>query len=122
MTKEIHDINTRALDFVVELIDYIFDYPNDDYMTTECLCRKLLKHGLIDKVDGYYEPKDEPKTEYRIGYYTPTNAEILKTLEDEPRTCFNCKHNVTKHTFDHACGGCIKMDRYEREDKQSGKE
>ena len=59
MTKEIHDINTRALDFVVELIDYIFDYPNDDYMTTECLCRKLLKHGLIDKVDGYYEPKDE---------------------------------------------------------------
>ena len=66
--------------------------------------------------------KDEPKTEYRIGYYTPTNAEILKTLEDEPRTCFNCKHNVTKHTFDHACGGCIKMDRYEREDKQSGKE
>ena len=64
MTKEIHDINTRALDFVVELIDYIFDYPNDDYMTTECLCRKLLKHGLIDKVDGYYEPKDEPQTEY----------------------------------------------------------
>ena len=59
MTKEIHDINTRALDFVVELIDYIFDYPDDDYMTTECLCRKLLKHGLIDKVDGYYEPKDE---------------------------------------------------------------
>ena len=83
MTKEIHDINTRALDFVVELIDYIFDYPNDDYMTTECLCRKLLKHGLIDKVDGYYEPKDEPQTEYRIGYYTPTNAEILKALEDE---------------------------------------
>ena len=59
MTKEIHDINTRALDFVVELIDYICDYPNDDYMTTECLCRKLLKHGLIDKVDGYYEPKYE---------------------------------------------------------------
>lgn len=63
MTKEIHDINARAVDFVAELIDYIFDYPDDDYMTTECLCRKLLKHGLIDKVDGYYEPKDEPQTD-----------------------------------------------------------
>ena len=28
--------------------------------------------------------KDEPQTEYSIGYYTPTNAEILKALEDEP--------------------------------------
>ena len=54
MTKEIHDINTRALDFVVELIDYIAEYPDDDYMTMECLCRKLFKHGLIDKKDGYY--------------------------------------------------------------------
>ena len=54
MTKEIHDINTRALDFVVELIDYIAEYPDDDYMTMECLCRKLVKHGLIDKKDGYY--------------------------------------------------------------------
>ena len=55
MTKEIHDINTRALDFVVELIDYIFEYPDDDYMTMECLCRKLAKHGLLDKADGYYQ-------------------------------------------------------------------
>ena len=62
MTKEIHAINTRALDFVVELIEYIFEYPDDDYMTMECLCRKLVKHGLIDKVDGRYEPKDEPQT------------------------------------------------------------
>ena len=54
MTKEIHNINTRALDFVVELIEYIFEYPDDDYMTMECLCRKLVKHGLIDKEDGYY--------------------------------------------------------------------
>ena len=29
------------------------------------------------------EPKDEPQTEYRIGYYTPMNAEILKAFEDE---------------------------------------
>ena len=63
MTKEIHAINTRALDFVVELIEYIFEYPDDDYMTMEYLCRKLVKHGLIDKVDGRYEPKDEPQTE-----------------------------------------------------------
>lgn len=63
MTKEIHAINTRALDFVVELIEYIFEYPDNDYMTMECLCRKLVKHGLIDKVDGRYEPKDEPQTE-----------------------------------------------------------
>ena len=69
MTKEIHDINTRALDFVVELIDYIFEYPDDDYMTMECLCRKLVKHGLIDKVDGYYEPKAEEWNE--PNYYDP---------------------------------------------------
>jgi hypothetical protein len=62
MTKEIHDINTRALDFVVEIIDYIAEYPDDDYMTMECLCRKLVKHGLIDKVDGYYQVADR-KTE-----------------------------------------------------------
>ena len=59
MTKEIHDINTRALDFVVELIEYIFEYPDDDYMTMECLCRKLHKHGLIDKKDGYYLVADD---------------------------------------------------------------
>ena len=55
MTKEIHEINKRAVDFVVELIDYIFEYPDDDYMTMECLCRKLVKYGLLDKADGYYQ-------------------------------------------------------------------
>ncbi len=59
MTKEIHDINTRALDFVVELIEYIFEYPDDDYMTMECLCRKLHKHGLVDKKDGFYLVADD---------------------------------------------------------------
>ena len=54
MDREIHKINTNALDFVAELIEYIFTYPDDDYMTMECLCRKLVKHGLIDKEDGYY--------------------------------------------------------------------
>lgn len=54
MTKEMHEMNSKATDFVAELIDYIFTYPNDDYMTMECLCRKLHKHGLIDKQDGKY--------------------------------------------------------------------
>ena len=58
MTKEIHDINTKAVDFVAELIDYIAEYPDDDYMTMECLCRKLHKYGLIDKAGGYYMPKE----------------------------------------------------------------
>lgn len=59
MTKEIHDINTRALDFVVDLIEYIFEYPDDDYMTMECLCRKLHKYGLVDKKDGFYLVADD---------------------------------------------------------------
>ena len=63
MTKEIHDINTRELDFVVELIEYIAEYPDDDYMTMECLCRKLYKYGLIDKKDGYYLVADCPLIE-----------------------------------------------------------
>ena len=44
----------KAYEFVEELINYIAEYPDDDYMTMECLCRKLVKHGLIDKEDGYY--------------------------------------------------------------------
>ena len=44
----------KSLNFVRELVEYIFTYPDDDYMTMECLCRKLVKHGLIDKEDGYY--------------------------------------------------------------------
>ena len=51
-------VMTKEEQFVNELIGYIFAYPDDDYMTMECLCRKLVKHGLIDKVDGYYEPKE----------------------------------------------------------------
>ena len=49
---------TKEERFVNELIGYIFAYPDDDYMTMECLCRKLVKHGLIDKADGYYMPKE----------------------------------------------------------------
>ena len=91
MTKEIHAINTRALDFVVELIDYIAEYPDDGYMTMECLCRKLVKHGLIDKVDGRYEPKDEPQTNADQHIQSVESVESVgSNLEpfrvDEPQT------------------------------------
>lgn len=51
---EVLRIMGKCVDFVSELIDYIAEYPDDDYMTMECLCRKLVKYGLIDKEDGYY--------------------------------------------------------------------
>ncbi len=87
MTKEIHDINTKAVDFVVELIDYIFEYPDDDYMTMECLCRKLVKHGLMDKADGRYEPKTEPQTCSVNGRpYDCEKCEYHKCTADEPQT------------------------------------
>ena len=62
---------TKEESFVNELIGYIFAYPDDDYMTMECLCRKLHKHGLIDKKDGewtcnFIEQADTPQTE--VGY------------------------------------------------------
>lgn len=60
---------THEEKFVKEIIEYIFTYPDDDYMTMECLCRKLHKHGLIDKVDGRYEPKAEEWNE--PNYYDP---------------------------------------------------
>lgn len=58
----------KAKDFVDELIGYIFAYPDDDYMTMECLCRKLHKHGLIDKKDGewtcdFIDTADTPQTD-----------------------------------------------------------
>ena len=51
---------TREERFVNELIRYIFAYPDDDYMTMECLCRKLHKHELIAKVNSYWQPLDKP--------------------------------------------------------------
>ena len=70
----------KAYEFVEELTNYIFEYPNDDYMTMECLCRKLHKHGLIDKKDGYYLVADDTlrKTE-------PTGYN-LSPVETEPQT------------------------------------
>ena len=50
---------TNEEKFVKEIIKYIFTYPDDDYMTMECLCRKLHKHGLIAKVNGHWQPLDK---------------------------------------------------------------
>ena len=50
---------THEEKFVKEIIEYIFTYPDDDYMTMECLCRKLHKHELIAKVDGHWQPLDK---------------------------------------------------------------
>ena len=52
----------HSLQFVEELLDYIEQYPDDDYMTMECLCRKLVKYKLMKKIDGYYiaDRKTEP--------------------------------------------------------------
>ena len=94
MTKEIHDINTRALDFVVELIDYIAEYPDDDYMTMECLCRKLVKYGLIDKADGYYQTHDIRTETHEC--VKDTHDKTEPTTEDctmvETMSCQECKH------------------------------
>ena len=62
------DIETGKEAFVNELIGYIFAYPDDDYMTMECLCRKLHKHGLIERKDGewtcnFIEKADTPQTD-----------------------------------------------------------
>lgn len=64
--KEVLQIMGNCVDFVSELIDYIAEYPDDDYMTMECLCRKLVKYGLIEKADGYYRVAEQ--TEPQSGY------------------------------------------------------
>lgn len=101
MTKEIHAINTRALDFVVELIEYIFEYPDDDYMTMECLCRKLVKYGLIDKEDGYY--------------LVDKGIKVAEQTEPKP-ICESCSKNPCKkkkmiNDIGHWVSECTEFDR-----------
>jgi len=73
--------------FVNELIGYIFAYPDDDYMTMECLCRKLHKHGLIDKKDGewtcnFIERADTPQNDL-----VKDSDDLVKDLvKDTPQT------------------------------------
>ena len=102
MTKEIHDINTRALDFVVELIDYIFEYPDDDYMTMECLCRKLYKHGLLDKADGYYQTHDICTNTHECVKDTHDKTE---NSSEKPNNCETCKHNKLEW-YSEICDSC----------------
>lgn len=80
--------------FVNELIGYIFAYPDDDYMTMECLCRKLYKHGLIDKKDGewtcnFIETVDTPQTDIHgltdCDFCKGKNCEDCEGGKDEPQ-------------------------------------
>ena len=78
---------TKEEQFVNELIGYIFAYPDDDYMTMECLCRKLFKYGLIEKKDGewttdFIDRKTEPNCSE-----IPNNSTRSKMEQvDEPQT------------------------------------
>lgn len=78
----------HSLQFVEELLDYIEQYPDDDYMTMECLCRKLVKYKLMKKIDGYYieDLKTEPQT--GVSYSDHTDYDEPKTYVTwtEPRT------------------------------------
>ena len=81
---------TKEEQFVNELIGYIFAYPDDDYMTMECLCRKLFKYGLIEKKDG------EWTTDF-IDRKTEPTISKMEQVEDETQTCENreCKNYDT---------------------------
>ena len=66
------------------------DSERDEYYASmaESMARQLKTEPTISKMeqvdkDINVRSKVEPQTEYSIGYYTPTNAEILKALEDE---------------------------------------
>ena len=129
MTKEIHDINSKCVDFVVELIDYIAEYPDDDYMTMECLCRKLVKHDLIDKKDGYYlvdkgiklAEQTEPQiVDWKDEMWAEAREQLEKCLaeKDEPQwtkeNCKGCKYN--KYPYDSSScfvRVCINGNKYE---------
>ena len=91
-------------------------------MSMECLCRKLHRHGLVDKKDGFYlvaddtlrktenssekpnNSKDEPQTEVKV---EPTWVGVTYgRFEDEPQIdgaidearfkahCMNCRRDV----------------------------
>ena len=109
---------TKEEQFVNELIGYIFAYPDDDYMTMECLCRKLHKYGLIEKKDGEWttdfidrkteptiskmEQVDKPQTPYdncqsclhwvHDGYWYCECKECRYEPKTEPQTCEECDY------------------------------
>ena len=84
----------KAYEFVEELTNYIFEYPDDDYMTMECLCRKLVKHGLLDKVDGYYQTHEIRTNTHECvkDTHDKTEPTISKMEQVETMSCAECKH------------------------------
>ena len=103
---------TKEEQFVNELIGYIFAYPDDDYMTMECLCRKLFKYGLIEKKDGEWATDFiERKTE-------PTISKMEQV--EEPQTdCLTCIYNSDEWDSP-KCGGCSKAySNYEPQTERS---
>ena len=91
----------HSLKFVEELIDYIEEYPDDDYMTMECLCRKLVKYHLMSKVDGYYTADRKTEPQYDIDKGT------IK--------CDNCSENGSYKCS--KCDGEIYFKRLEVDDE-----
>ena len=87
----------KSKDFVDELIGYIFAHPDDDYMTMECICRKLHKHGLIEKKDGewttdFIDHKTEPQTH---DIHTNTH-ECVKDTHDKTEPTISKMEQVDK--------------------------
>ena len=101
----------KATDFVDELIYYIFHVQDadDDNLSAELVCRKLLKHGLIDKVDGYYQTHD----------ICTNTHECVKDTHDKT-SCDTCKHKG-EYAYCRLCGR-LSENNYEPKDEQSGKE
>ena len=119
----------KAYEFVEELTNYIFEYPDDDYMTMECLCRKLVKHGLLDKADGYYQTHDictnthecvkdtHDKTEPNSSE-KPNNSTISKMEQVETMSCQECKHfHENAVMYLDQCDFCFKDCKYEPKDE-----
>ena len=91
---------TNEEKFVNELIGYIFAYPDDDYMTMECLCRKLHKYGLIDKKDG------EWTTDFIDHKTDPSLSDKPTSSKDEPTTQKETQNsNLTFKTLEY-CNIC----------------
>ena len=105
---------TKEEQFVNELIGYIFAYPDDDYMTMECLCRKLFKYGLIEKKDGEWttdfidrkteptiskmEQVDEPQTDkdFKVTYTCSfTDCDNFKNFGFGEK-CIECKRKQSE--------------------------
>ena len=118
---------THEEKFVKEIIEYIFTYPDDDYMTMECLCRKLHKHELIAKVDGHWQPLDKrcedcifvegshwcdgcDKTPKGMKEYDEYWAKADRKTENSSEKPNNCEHitedGVTCAKYP-ACGDCL---------------